>query len=238
MKGNKAFVKQFFNEKVIIVLIATIFVLLSVFLYIITNVPARGLSYNKLLSSQIHEEMQGILKDAKLSSPSIDYIDLNDPEEAYNAQAYYSMLADIEWLAGKENAYYEEMQEASTEKEELEIIKKEIACGVVIQYILVLNVAVAEDYGGYDENQLNALMEEALLRINYVKEPYLNKKILEDIASYSGLKVSEVEEQIRALMEEYIKLRKKALSEAIKSADKRRQYIEAKKMLILAGSFQ
>lgn len=226
------------NEKTIIVLIAAVFILLSVYLYIITQVPVRGLSYNKQLSLQIHEQIQGILKDAKQSSPSIDYIDLNNPEEAYNVQAYYSMLADIEWLAEKENGYYEEMQKASAEKEELKLIKKEIACGVVIQYILILNVAVAEDYRSYEEGKLNLLIEEALIRINNIKEPYLNKEILEDIASYSGLKVSEVEEQIKELIEEYIKLRKKALSEATKSGDKKRQYIEAKKLLMLAGSFQ
>ena len=238
MKNKSAFVKRLLDEKVIIGLIAAIFILLSVYLYIVTQVPARGLSYYKQLSSQIHEQIQSIVNDAEGSAPGLDYIDLNNPEKVLELQAYYSMLADLEWLAEKENIYFKEVQKADTEEREQELTKKEIACGVVIQYVLLLNVAVMEDLGEYDEGQLDLLIKEAQSRISNVKDAYLSEGILEDIAAYSGLKVSEVEEEIKELMGEYIELRKKKLTDAIRSADGGKQYIEAKKMLMLAGSFQ
>ncbi|RLG69132.1 MAG: hypothetical protein DRO07_02690 [Candidatus Iainarchaeum archaeon] len=238
MKKQKRPIERLYNEKVIIGLVAAIFILLSVYLYIVTQVPARGLSYYKRLSSQIHEQIQSIVSDAKGLTPSLDYIDLNNSEEVLELQAYYSMLGDLEWLAEKENVYFEEMQKADTKEREQELAKKEIASGVVIQYMLLLNAAAMQDLGKYDEDQLDLLIKEAQFRISNIKNAYLNEEILGDIAAYSGLKVSEVEEEIKELMNEYIELRKKKLADAIRSADKRKQYIEAKKMLMLAGSFQ
>ncbi|MCD6247631.1 MAG: hypothetical protein J7J87_04360 [Candidatus Diapherotrites archaeon] len=238
MKKQKRPTERLYNEKVIIGLVAAIFILLSVYLYIATQVPVRGLSYYKRLSSQIHKQIQSIVSDAKGLTPSLDYIDLNNSEEVLELQAYYSMLGDLEWLAEKENVYFEEMQKADTKEREQELAKKEIASGVVIQYMLLLNAAAMQDLGKYDEDQLDLLIKEAQFRISNIKNAYLNEEILGDIAAYSGLKVSEVEEEIKELMNEYIELRKKKLADAIRSADKRKQYIEAKKMLMLAGSFQ
>ena len=238
MKKRKRLIEQLYDEKAIIVLIAAIFVLLSVYLCIVTQVPVRGLSYYKQLSLQIHEQMQAIVNDAELSTPGLDYIDPNNLEEVLALYAYYSMLSDLKWLEEKENNYFEQMQKADTKEEEQILIKKEIACGVIVQYVLLLNVAATEDTSDYNEARLNMLVGEAQFRINSVKSPYLSKEILEDIASNSGLKINEVEEEIGNLMEEYIELRKQALQEAIKSGDKKKQYIEAKKMLMLAGSFQ
>lgn len=231
--------KKFFDApKTIILLIIGVFVLLALYLYVVTSVPVRGLSYYKQFSLKLHEQVQSIVNEAKQAKPEIETLDANDTNLMLAFYVYESMLEDLEWIAERENMYFLKMQSALNEDEEKEIARKEIACGVVLQYILMLNAAANQQIESYRQSSVELLIEEAKLRMESIKNTYLSEDLLESIASYSGLKIEEVKEEIKELMNEYLKLRKRKLDEAIKEGNPLKKFVEAEKMLMLAGSFQ
>ncbi len=231
--------KKFFDmPKTIILLITCVFVLLTLYLHAVTTLPPRKFSYYKQFSLKLHEQVQSIVNEAKQAKPEIETLDANDTNLMLAFYVYESMLEDLEWIAERENMYFLKMQSALNEDEEKEIARKEIACGVVLQYILMLNAAANQQIESYRQSSVELLIEEAKLRMESIKNTYLSEDLLESIASYSGLKIEEVKEEIKELMNEYLKLRKRKLDEAIKEGNPLKKFVEAEKMLMLAGSFQ
>jgi hypothetical protein len=222
------------ERRFFLVFIVAGLVILGIYAYMLLSIPPRkSFSYYQQLASGIHEQFQTMVKEAKEAFPGLEYIDLNDPEEKMKLSIYFSLIDDLEWLAEKENSYYEQLMQASSEEQAEQLAKKEVACGVLAQYILMVDLSF-EDFQLPEESTLQKYIEEAQKRLQEKEGFIIGSDVLEGFKAYSGVKIEEIRQELNELFREYVVHLEDSLQKAINNKNVERQYVEAKKIIMIS----
>ena len=223
------------EHRFLLVFIAAGLCILGIYAYMLLSLPEKNsASYYQQLASGIHEQLKTMVREAKEAFPGLQYIDINDPEEKMKLNIYFSLIEDLEWIAEKENENYEQLLKAGSEEYAKKLAKKEVACGILAQYILMVNLSF-EDFQLPEESTLAKYVGDAQKRLQQKEYFVISNDILEGLKAYSGVKTEEIRQELDELMYEYAIHLERSLQKAINNKNAERQYVEAKKIIIISA---
>jgi|GEM_PF-2674247 len=212
----------------------TFITILMLFLPAISH-EKENLAYYKSTGLQIHNDLQGILQDAKSMLPSTADINLDDADEIMRFNINLSLIDDLAWIAEQEGANYEKLKLATSYEDANKYVKKELACSVMVQYILLLSM-VFEDTGlALPEEELLAKYNETAEKLLQSQEKLkISDELLEGFREEFGLKVEEIKPEVEELFAGYVKHVASKFALANSTKNRERAYVEAKKILTIA----
>ncbi|MEM4662495.1 MAG: hypothetical protein QXM75_00530 [Candidatus Diapherotrites archaeon] len=192
--------------------------------------------YYKNISKQIHNEIQQLLEESKKGLPNESDVNFEDVEEVLQFNLYISMTEDIIWLAEIENKNYEKILGNKYEIEIKELTKKEIACYVLLHYILLLNINVADQISETSfQDRQNAYLELADSILKKSNEIKISEEFLESFKEDFGLKIDKIERNVQELFSEYLGELSKRINRAKLADNLEKAYIESVKITNLAS---
>lgn len=217
------------------IVFAIIFLAIFAIFFAKSSNEKENLGYYKGMGTQIHNDIQNILKEAKAMLPSTGDINLENPDERMKLNIHLSLLDDLAWIANQENANYEKLMNASSYEETVIYAKKGIACSVVAQYILLLNTLFDESELKLPEEQTQQKYTEAAKKLLQSPEKLkISTEVLEGFREDFGLKVEKVQADIDELFAAYIEHLASKFRLANTTENRERTYIEAKKIVTIA----
>ncbi|GEM_PF-3043105 len=225
------------GDRKLLLLFAIIVLLLAANIYFMVQ-PKQSdeLSMYKAFAAQTHSSMQGIKTESAQLAGTIDETqDLNAEEKQQREllrQFYFSLDADVGWIAEKENTVYWELLATQNPLKANELMRKEMALMVVGNYVFSLNNDSINDAMGNALDKSETVTEaKSVLPWIRVKD-LLNDSIAQEMISETLLKKEDIISESKEIMGQYLELRKKALNEAKKGSDA--EFVEAVKLLELS----
>jgi len=222
------------ERRFLFIFVGVAIVVLCIYAYLLATIPkSEGSSYYRELATGIHSQFKTMMNEAKAAFPGPEYIDLNNPEERMKLNIYLSLMDDMSWVAKKENTYYNAIMNAKETKQIKKLTKSEIACGILMQYILELNLSF-KDFNMPKKNLVQKYVAGAEKQLQNVSSFTMSSDILAGFKEYTGVKVEEIKNELDGLFRDYAEHLGASMHSAGVSGNIEREYIEAKKIIIIS----
>ena len=187
-------------------------------------------SHNALNSSVVQaREFNSLLKGLILEANN-SFATEDQKKESQLILAYLnSFQEDLEWIAEKDNEYYQQMIKEKDYVKARDLMKKEIAL-LSISNLIILSNNSSQKIIELNQGSKESLIEEAELLVSEKKEIQLSFNLSEETLKKANIAESEVNAEALKLMNEFIELKTNVF---IAEQELNKKYVEGVKLIQL-----